>query len=466
MEIQFIGAARTVTGSMHLVRTGSTTFLVDCGLYQGKRKEAFEINRTYDLFDPMEIDFIILTHAHIDHSGNLPTLVKNGFKGKIYSTFATRDLVSIMLRDSAHIQEKDVEYVNKKRKKKGQNLFEPLYTQKDASDALKMFVGLNYHHEFALTPDIKLTFVDAGHILGSAVSYLSINENGKEFKIGFSGDLGRPNLPILRDPEKIRDVDYFICESTYGGRTHDNPLDSEQQLARVVNRAHQRNAKVIVPAFSVGRTQELVYALHRIFMRGDAPKIPVYVDSPLSVNATEVFRLHPECFDSETEEFLLLDKDPFGFKMLEYISEVSESKELNEKPGPMMIISSSGMCEAGRIQHHLKNNIENPNNIVLMVGYSAQHTLGRRLIDKEEIVKIFGQEIERNAEVIVLNSFSAHADADELIDYVNQFDKEQLKNIFLVHGELDQQEIFKKRILENGFKKVTIPEKGDVFILD
>lgn len=466
MEIQFIGAAQTVTGSMHLVRTGTTTFLVDCGLYQGKRKEAFEINRTYDLFDPEEVNFIILTHAHIDHSGNLPTLVKNGFKGKIYSTFATRDLVSIMLRDSAHIQEKDVEYVNKKREKKGQKLFEPLYSQQDVKDALKLFVGINYHHEIELTPDIKLTFVDAGHILGSAVSFLSIMENGKEIKVGFSGDLGRPNLPILRDPEKIRDVDYFICESTYGGRTHDNPIDSERQLARVINRAHQRNAKVIIPAFSVGRTQELVYALHRIFSRNDAPRIPVYVDSPLSVNATEVFRLHPECFDSETEEFLLRDKDPFGFNQLNYISEVSESKELNEKDGPMVIISSSGMCEAGRIQHHLKNNIEDPNSIVLMVGYAAQHTLGRRIIEKEEIVKIFGQELELKAEVIVLNSFSAHADADELIDYVNQFDKKMLKEIFLVHGEYDQQEIFQKRLNENGFQEVHIPEKGDVFVLE
>ena len=466
MEIQFIGAARTVTGSMHLVRTGTTTFLVDCGLYQGKRKEAFEINRTYDLFDPMEVDFIILTHAHIDHSGNLPTLVKNGFKGKIYSTFATRDLVSIMLRDSAHIQEKDIEYVNKKRQKKGQNPFEPLYSQKDVIDALKLFVSINYHHEFEITPDIKLTFVDAGHILGSAVSHLLIKENGKEINLGFSGDLGRPNLPILRDPEKIRDVDYFICESTYGGRTHDNPLDSEQQLARVVNRAHQRNAKVVIPAFSVGRTQELVYALHRIFSRGDAPRIPVYVDSPLSVNATDVFRVHPECFDVETEEFLLRNKDPFGFNQLNYISEVSESKGLNEKDGPLMIISSSGMCEAGRIQHHLKNNIEDPNNIVLIVGYAAQHTLARRIIEKEEIVKIFGQEVNLNAEVIVLNSFSAHADADELIDYVNQFDKNKLKEVFLVHGELDQQEIFKKRLLENGIKEVSIPEKGDVFVLE
>lgn len=466
MEIQFVGAAQTVTGSMHLVRTGTTTFLVDCGLYQGKRKLAFEINRNFDLFDPAEIDFVILTHAHIDHSGNLPTLVKHGFKGRIYSTFATRDLVTIMLRDSAHIQEKDVEYVNKRRKRNGQKPFEPLYSSTDVTDALKLFVSINYHHEFDINDDIKLTFMDAGHILGSAVSYLAIKENDKEFQIGFSGDLGRPNLPILRDPEKIRDVSYFVCESTYGGREHDNPTDSEAQLARVVNRAVERNAKVIVPAFSVGRTQELVYALHRIFSRDDAPRIPVFVDSPLSVNATEVFRLHPECFDAETEEFLIRDKDPFGFNQLEYISEVSESKELSKVDGPMLIISSSGMCEAGRIQHHLKNNILDPNNIILMVGYSAQNTLGRRLIDKDPFVKIFGEEYEVKAEVIVLNSFSAHADSTELIDYVNQFDKDKMKNIFLVHGELDQQEIFKKNLAKIGFNNVTIPEKGDVFVLD
>ncbi|MEE9430141.1 MAG: MBL fold metallo-hydrolase [Melioribacteraceae bacterium] len=466
MEIQFIGAAQTVTGSMHLVRTGTTTFLVDCGLYQGKRKLAFEINRNFDLFDPAEIDFVILTHAHIDHSGNLPTLVKHGFKGRIYSTFATRDLVTIMLRDSAHIQEKDIEYVNKKRKRKGQNPFEPLYIRENVVDTLKQFVCINYHREFDINEDISLTFMDAGHILGSAVSYLAIKENGKEFQIGFSGDLGRPNLPILRDPEKIRDVSYFICESTYGGREHDNPIDSEAQLARVINRAVERNAKVIVPAFSVGRTQELVYALHRIFDRGDAPKIPIFVDSPLSVNATEVFRLHPECFDAETEEFLIRDKDPFGFNQLQYVTEVSESKALSKVDGPMMIISSSGMCEAGRIQHHLKNNILDANNIILMVGYSAQNTLGRRLIDKDPFVKIFGEEYEVKAEVIVLNSFSAHADESELIDYVNQFDKEKMKKIFLVHGELDQQEIFKKNLAKNGFNNVIIPEKGDVFVLE
>ncbi len=463
MEIQFIGAARTVTGSMHYVKANGVKFLVDCGLYQGKRKQAFEINRNFDFFDPAEIDFVILTHAHIDHSGNLPSLVKKGFEGNIYTTFASRDLSNIMLRDSAHIQEKDVEYVNKRREKRGQKLFEPLYTQADVRDAMDLFVGVNYHREIEIGPNIKMTFADAGHILGSAVTYLTINEKGKLLHIGFSGDLGRPNLPILRDPEKIPDVDYFISESTYGGRYHDNPTDSEKHLTEVVRKAINRKAKVIIPAFSVGRTQELVYALHRIFENKLADRIPVYVDSPLSVNATDVFRLHPECFDDETAEFLIKNEDPFGFNKLTYIRDVADSKKLNDLNGPLIIISSSGMAESGRILHHLKNNIEDPNNIILIVGYAAQHTLARRIIEKSDYVKIFGDTYKLNAEVIVLNSFSAHADANELIDYCNQFDKSRMQNIFLVHGDYDQQEIFKSRLLANNFKKVTIPERGDVF---
>ncbi|GBD91756.1 ribonuclease [bacterium BMS3Abin04] len=465
MEIQFIGAARTVTGSMHYVKANGVKFLVDAGLYQGKRKEAFEINRTFDYFDPAEIDFVILTHAHIDHSGNLPSLVKKGFTGNIYTTFASRDLSSIMLRDSAHIQGKDVEYVNRKRERKGQHPFEPLYTQQDVKDTMDLFVGVNYHREIEIGPNIKLSFADAGHILGSAVTYLTVKEKGKILHVGFSGDLGRANLPILKDPEKIPDVDYFISESTYGGRLHDNPLNSEDQLAKVLKKAYDRKAKVVIPAFSVGRTQELVYAFHRIFEQHKAERIPVYVDSPLSVNATEVFRLHPECFDNETAEFLIKNEDPFGFNKLTYIKEVEDSKRLNDISGPMVIISSSGMCESGRIQHHLKNNIEDPNNIVLIVGYSAPYTLGRRIVEKNETVKIFGEEYKLNAEVIVMNSFSAHADANELLAYCNQFDKGRLQNIFLVHGDYDQQQKFKSSLLENNFKRVSIPEKGDVFII-
>ncbi|MFC2082137.1 MBL fold metallo-hydrolase RNA specificity domain-containing protein [Bacteroidota bacterium] len=465
MEIQFIGAARTVTGSMHLIRTNGYNFLLDCGMYQGKRKVAFELNRNFDLFDPKEIDFVILSHAHIDHSGNLPSLVKRGFEGKIYSTFATKDLATIMLKDSGHIQEKDTEFVNKRRMKKGQNLFEPLYTVADAEETIQHFVGINYHKETEIVPGVKLTFFDAGHILGSAIVFLKINENGRIVNLGFSGDLGRPNLPILKDPEKIPTVDFLICESTYGGRFHDNPTDSETKLAKVVNKAYENKSKIIIPAFSVGRTQELVYALHRIFQSNKAPNIPVYVDSPLSVNATKVFQLHPECFDNETAQFLVNHEDPFGFNKLKYITDVDDSKQLNEIPGPHIIISSSGMCEAGRILHHLRNNIEDPNNIVLIVGYSAEHTLGRKIVEKEEVIKIFGEEHKLKAEVIVMNSFSAHADADELISYCDQFDKDRVQQFFLVHGDFDQQEIFKNRLKGIGYENITIPERGDVFTL-
>ena len=465
MEIKFIGAAKTVTGSMHLIKTENETFLLDCGLYQGRRKEAYEINRNFDEFDPQEINFVILSHAHIDHVGNLPTLVKNGFKGNVYSTFATRDLASLLLRDSAHIQEKDVEYVNKKRKKQGKNLFEPLYVEKDANETLRRFVGVNYHHEYEITPNIKITFFDAGHILGSAATLIKINESGTITNLGFTGDLGRPNLPILKDPEKIPDVEYLICESTYGGRLHENIGDAEEKLAEILKEAVQKKSKIIVPAFSVGRTQEVVFTLNKIFDENKAPRIPIYVDSPLSTNATGIFRLHAECFDNETAEFLVRDKDPFGFNKLNYITDVEDSKALNEKAGPLMIVSSSGMCEAGRILHHLVNNIENPNNIILMVGYSAAHTLGRKLIDGLNPVKIFGDEFQVNAKVIRLDFFSAHADSNELINYLNQFDKSRMQQIFLVHGEEEQQEQFKIKLNSIGFKNVTIPSKGEAFSL-
>ena len=465
MKIQFIGAAQTVTGSMHLIEVNNKKFLLDCGLYQGKRKEAFEINRKFKYFDPAEIDFVILSHAHIDHAGNLPSLIKKGFKGNIYSTFATRDLATIMLMDSAHIQEKDVEYVNKKRKKQNKNLFEPLYTEDDARETLKHFVGVNYYHEFEIAEGIKLSFVDAGHILGSAITFLRINENGRVIHFGFSGDLGRPNLPILKDPEKIPDVEFLICESTYGGRQHENPTDAEAKLTEVVKKAVTLKSKIIIPAFSVGRTQEIVYALHKIFDAKLAPRIPVYVDSPLAVNATEVFRVHPECFDKETSKFIVERKDPFGFNQLNYITNVEDSKALNSYDGPFIIISSSGMCEAGRILHHLQNNIEDPNNIVLIVGYAAQHTLARRIIEKQPVVKIFGDELKLNAEVIVMESFSAHADSEELINYCDQFDKSRMQNIFLVHGDIDQQEIFKNKLKGIGFKNITIPKSGDEFTI-
>lgn len=465
IDLQFIGAARTVTGSMHLLTLNDKKILLDCGLYQGQRKIAFEINRNFDLFDPREIDFVILSHAHIDHAGNLPNLVKNGFNGSIISTFATRDLATVMLRDSAFIQQKDVEFVNKKRKRLGKNLFEPLYTEKDVKQTVNHFIGINYHREFEIAPGIILTFFDAGHILGSAITFLKINDNGRIVHFGFSGDIGRNNLPILKDPEKIPDVEYFICESTYGGRYHKDASFTENAVAEVIKKAYERKSKIIVPAFSVGRTQELVYLLNKLFIEKKVPQIPIYVDSPLSTNVTEIFRMHPECYDLEISRFIIKNDDPFGFDKLTYISDVEDSKRLNSLSGPHMIISASGMAEAGRILHHLSNNIENEKNIILIVGYSAEHTLGRRIVERLPEVNILGEPHKLKAEVVVLNSLSAHADSDELLSYCNQYDKSRMQNIFLVHGDFDQQEKFKTRLNESGFNTVSIPERGDVFSL-
>ncbi|GAB1351086.1 MBL fold metallo-hydrolase [Ignavibacteriales bacterium] len=465
MDIQFIGAAGTVTGSNHLLRTDSGKIVLDCGMFQGKRKEAFELNRTFDFYNPKDIDAVILSHAHIDHAGNLPNLVKKGFRGPIYCTHATKDLCDIMLADSAHIQQKDTEFINKKRAKQGKNLFEPLYTQADVDETLKLMQGVNYHQEFEVLPGVTATFYDAGHILGSAVTYIKIMEKGKLIELGFSGDLGRPNMPILRDPEIIPDVDYFICESTYGGRFHEDFDMSEAKVVEVIKRAIERKGKIITPAFSLGRTQELVYLLHTIFEKGLVPTIPVYVDSPLSFNATAVFKRHTECYDLETSAHILQNEDPLGFDKLTYITEVEESKKLNDRQGPMMIISASGMAESGRILHHLANNIENPNNIIMMTGYCAEHTLGKRIIERNPEINIFGEPYKLKAEVVVFNSLSAHADSDELIYYVNKFSRDKMKDIFLVHGEPDQQEKFANRLTLNHFKSVKIPKKGEYFTI-
>ncbi len=463
MQIQFVGADRTVTGSMHHLIINGKSFLLDCGLYQGKRKEAFDINRNFDLFNPKEINSLILSHAHIDHLGNIPTLVKKGFEGPIYCTSATKDLALVMLKDSAHIQEKDVEFVNKKRKKQGKNPFEPLYTTADADNVFPLLNEKNYHEEFEIDNNITVRFFDAGHILGSAITLLTIKENGRTINLGFSGDLGRPNLPILKDPEIIPDVDYLICESTYGGRFHDNIESTNAKLIEVINRAISQKGKIIIPAFSLERTQELVYAFHKIFETSKAQRIPIYVDSPLSTNATKVFREHPECFDQDTIQFMKKYEDPFGFNKLTYITDVEDSKKLNDVEGPMVIMSASGMAETGRILHHLANNIENENNIILMAGYCAENTLGRKLIEKEPVVKIFGDEYKVRAEVVVMNSLSAHADSNELTSYCNNFDRKRMKNIFLVHGDFDQQQKFSDRLKSIGFEKISIPVRGDVF---
>ncbi len=469
MIIKFCGAAQTVTGSQHLLEINGKKILLDCGMFQGRREEAYQMNRKF-LFNPEEIDCVLLSHAHIDHSGNLPTLLLKGFQKSIYTTSASRDLASILLQDSAHIQEKDVEFVNKKRNKKGEPPFNPLYTIDNAIEALKHFKSFPLQTKFYLdgfNENVSVTFIEAGHILGSAQILLEINDKGRIIKLGYTGDLGRYNLPILKDPEFIGDVDFLLIESTYGGREHKSAEFAEAELEYAIKEAMITNGKIIVPSFSIGRTQEIVYAITKLFEKGSIPRIPIFVDSPLSVKATEIFKLHPECFDRETLELIQNGIEVFGEENVTYISDVNDSKKLNTYQGPCMIISASGMCEAGRILHHLANNIENPNNTIFIVGFMAEHTLGRRLVEMKDIpggtVKIFGDEFKVKAKIKVLNSFSAHADKKELRKYVGLFDKNKIKKIFLVHGEPDQQKIFRDDLVSMGYKNIEIPARGDEF---
>lgn len=464
MEIEFIGAARTVTGSQHLLYVNGKKILLDCGLYQGRRKEAFEINRTFK-FSPTEIDALILSHAHIDHSGKIPNLVKNGFSGPIYATAATVDLCQIMLRDSAHLQERDVYVVNKIRKRQKKNLFEPLYELEDVEKAMDNFIGVQYNRSTEIFPGINLIYRDAGHILGSASILLEIDEgNNKKIRFGFTGDIGRPFMPVIKSPDLLRDLDIIIMESTYGNRLHPVTEEAEEELAVVVKQTYENGGKIIIPAFAVGRTQLLVYELHKLFNENRIPEIPIYVDSPLAVNATNIFRSHPECLDRETYRvFIQNDEDPFGFKRLKYITTVDQSKELNEKHEPMIIISASGMAEGGRILHHLANNIGNPKTLVLFVGYAAEHTLARRIMDGAESVNILGQEHKVKSKVKTMDYFSAHADQKELIDYLRLNPTNKLQNVFLVHGEEEQALPLKERLKSKGYRNVHYPASGQKF---
>ncbi len=464
MQIEFQGAARTVTGSMHVLHVAGKTVLLDCGLFQGRREEANARNRTFP-FDPATIDAVVLSHAHIDHSGNLPGLVKQGYAGPIYSTLATRDLCSIMLADSGFIQEKDAEFLNKRLAKQHQPPIQPLYTADDAAAALKLFRGVEYRTPFKVTDEITAEYVDAGHILGSASVRVSIRENGKSTTLCFTGDLGRRNMPIIRDPDFLGNADTLISESTYGGKTHDSPENMGQVLAADLAHTIDRGGKIVVPAFSVGRTQDLVYSLHQLWDEGTLPRIPIYVDSPLAVNATDIYRNHPECFDDEIYGHIQKAHDPFGLDRLRYVRSVEESKQINDVKGPCMIIAASGMCEAGRILHHLANNIGDARNTILIVGYQADHTLGKRLVEKDEEVKIFGTPYKRKAEVIVHNSFSAHADGNELLAYIAQFDKKQLCRICLVHGEYARALDLQSGLKDRGYTRVDIPERGQKFDL-
>jgi metallo-beta-lactamase family protein len=458
MQVRFLGAAQEVTGSMHLVETPAGKILIDCGFYQGKRAEARERNERLPP-EASGADVCILTHAHIDHSGSLPTLVKRGFRGQIWCTPATMDLASHLLRDSARIQVGDAEYLNKKFAEDPEHVpIVPIYDEDDADRAISRFRTAAYDQKFEPLPGVKATFVDAGHILGSAQVVLEVS--GK--RLVFSGDLGRRGLPILRDPANPGPADFVFMESTYGNRVHAPIGQMHDDLARVVNDAAHKKGKVIIPAFSVGRTQEVVYALHQLYAESRIPELPMFVDSPLSVNVTKVFREHPECYDEETAAFVAKSGDPFSFSALKYVASKEESMRLNGLAGPAIIIASSGMCEAGRILHHLKNNVGDERNTVLIVGFQAQHTLGRRLVEKRPRVRILGVERDVFAKVVVLNAFSAHGDKNDLTEWARS--RVGAKHLFLIHGEPDQQEPL---AAELGKKlPVSIPKVGDVFPLE
>lgn len=455
MRIKFCGAARTVTGSMHLLDTGREKILMDCGIFQGPREDSEEKNRRF-LFNPKEISTTLLSHAHLDHSGNLPSLVKQGFEGPILATRATCDLCQVMLRDSAHIQEADIVFVNKRRRQQGLPPKEPLYTLEDAEQAISRFVPVDYDQPVEVA-GLRATYRDAGHILGSAMILLE-DENGRV--LAFSGDLGRKGLPILRDPFPLEGADTLLLESTYGNKVHEPMGETVAKFEAVLRTAIEKRGKIVIPAFAVGRCQEIVYELHNLIRDGRIPSIPTYVDSPLSLNATEIFKRHPECYDEETKHLINQHEDPFGFARLQYIRSVEESKALNEQEGPMIIISASGMCEGGRVLHHLANTIGDPRNTILIVGFQAEGTLGKKLVDQETRVKIYGEEYQRRAPVVILNGFSAHADRNDLLGFISGM-KRKPGRIFVVHGNEEQSQALEEGLRSLGLPGVHRPHRGE-----
>lgn len=463
-SITFHGATREVTGSMHVLEVDGFRVALDCGLFQGRRAEARTKNLEFQC-DPAKIDAVIISHAHIDHSGRLPRLVKQGYDGPIYMTPASRDLAAVMLNDSAHIQEEDAAYWNRKRVKRGDEPIEPLYERDDAIQAVEQIFGIPYDRPMYLAPRIQFRFVNSGHMLGSGMVHIEVGGNGEEgFSLLYTGDVGRPGVPILKDPKPLPASDYLICESTYGGRSTPPVPDMKDRLAEVVQNTVKRGGKVIVPSFSVGRTQTIVYNLHQLFTDGVIEELPVYVDSPLAVNATEVFRLHPECYDSDAREFNSRVGDMLANGSCRYIRDVEESKALHQRREPCVIISASGMCEFGRILHHLKNNIGNKKNTVLIVGFQAEHTAGRRIVEGADEIKIFGKMYRLRADVVVLNGFSSHADSGELKDLTAPL-AESCRHAFIVHGELDQSEALRTTLEALGFGNVDIPTSGQNFDL-
>ena len=460
MKLKFCGAAGTTTGSQHLLEINGKRILLDCGLYQGRRKDAYEINCCFPHYDPKSIDVVVLSHAHIDHSGNLPNLSSKGFTGTIYSTHATRDLCQIMLRDSARIQESDIRWLNKRRSRKGLEAVEPLYTEQDAEKCLRQFVTLGYDRPIHICDGVELTFVDAGHILGSAQVVLDVEDkaDGKKKRFLFSGDVGRGENEVLRDPVAVKDVDFVLMESTYGGREHELPPGFDKHFGNVIKEAVKRGGKILIPAFAVERTQKLLFVLNELFVAKELPPIPVYVDSPLAVSATEIYRLHPDSFNADVYEALFERQNPFGFEDLTLVRSVKGSKALNDLEGMAIIISASGMCEAGRILHHLRNNIENPKNTVLFVGYCAEGTLGRKIRDGAKDVNILGDTFQVKANIEIVDSFSGHADHSELVDYFNRIDGTKSKT-WLVHGEEESSQALRNALAETD-NDIAVAELG------
>lgn len=462
VTIKFCGGARTVTGSMHLVSCGRTKILLDCGLFYGHREESYAVNSNF-AFNPQALRACVITHAHIDHCGNLATLIKQGYRSHIYATPPTKELMQYMLPDSGYVQEEEIKYVNKINRRKGIPPISPLYTKKDSAACLKYIRSLQYHRKFHLSKEVDLTFFNAGHILGSAIPVLDIKTSHGRMRIAYAVDLGRNGMPLLRDPEIPKDIDYLIIESTYGARKHASIEDAEDKLANAINRTVKRGGKIIIPSFALERTQLIVYFISELIKRKKIKKIPIVVDSPLAVNLTDVFRQNWEYFDDTTKQAFLKEGDPLGYDNITYIRQVNASKKLNQAKRPMIIISASGMCENGRIVHHLKNNIENPNNTIAVIGFMAKDTLGRRIVERNKKVRIYGRRYRLNAEVVTLNAFSSHADKDGLVEYVKAC-QGRLKKVFIVHGEKEQ-----SQVLRTNLKKlkltVSVPAKNELVFL-
>jgi len=461
IKLKFLGGVQTVTGSSHLASTDNSQVLLDAGLFHGHRDEFYQVNTTLR-YNPHKIDALILSHAHIDHCGNIPTLIKRGLRCKVYTTSATRDLAKLMLEDSGKIQEEDIKYLNKINKRLGLPLRKPLYTRKEALKVFGRFRAISYGQRFCVAKDMFITFYDAGHILGSSITVLEIKDGDKNIKLGYAVDLGRKNLPLLNDPVVPKGLDYLILESTYGGRLHAPIGEAKEKLKGAINRTVERKGKILIPSFTLERTQELLYFLNELLKEKSIPPIPIYVDSPLAVDITDLFKYHLDYLDEETRRAVQNKESPFEFLNLRFIASQEESKNLNNYKRPMIIIAGSGMCESGRILHHLKNNIEESRNAILVVGYMAANTLGKKIVERMRFVHIFGVEYELNAEVIVINAFSGHADKTELCDFT--LAASPLKRIYLVHADPDQAQALFEALTQKGLNAY-MPKKDEEVLL-